>query len=451
MSEHSATRLLPLSYRTELFDQIMPALKAGECCSLVGISGSGKSNLVQFLRRDDVQLKYWGSSSVWVVLVDTHTLAFGEQPPEYVVAELMIHRLIMEAERRALQSDVLQWADELHLRLANQPSGHLALRYLERLCARLCDSLGIQLVFVFDQFEDLWRLVDARFFLNLRNLRDQFKYRVMYLVMTRERLQRLRSDLKAVEAFWELFASHTFGLRMYSPGDARTMLERLAARRNDELDFIREQLILRISGRHPGLLRAVFWVLSGAANTDHSWEALLEKSSIADECAKIWDDFLPDEQRLVRIIAADLPIRDPHVPAMAELRLKGVVEGEPPELFSSLFVEYIRRQAEVEVSGIVVDAHQRQVWLDGQLLAKPLPRLEFQMLVYLARNAGTICKREAILEELYPGQGHVKNDERLDTILRRLREVLNEDAQNPRYLITHRGVGVQLTLGHIEE
>ena len=54
------------------------------------------------------------------------------------------------------------------------------------------------------------------------------------------------------------------------------------------------------------------------------------------------------------------------------------------------------------------------------------------------------------MRELYGKQVYNANDERLDTILRRLREALGEDARNPRYLITHRGMGVQLKQGGIQ-
>ncbi|NOK57755.1 MAG: hypothetical protein GFH27_549287n59 [Chloroflexi bacterium AL-W] len=140
----------------------------------------------------------------------------------------MIHRLIMEAERRNLSNELTTRADELHMQLAHQPDAHMAFRYLERICAQLCEHHSIQIVF--DQFEDLWQTAPARFFLNLRNLRDQFKYQIVYVLFTRERLQRTRNELREVEAFWELFASHIYGLGMYNQDDAYYMLDQLASR-----------------------------------------------------------------------------------------------------------------------------------------------------------------------------------------------------------------------------
>jgi DNA-binding winged helix-turn-helix (wHTH) protein len=446
---------LPISYRAELLKRIMPMLHAGESCSLVGTSGVGKSNLVRFLQRPDVQAAYWGDDRAWVVAIDTHGLVFDDLPQEYAIAELMIHRLIREAERRALAADVLADFNEKYRHVIERPSTHLALRYLERICGRLCETHNIRLIFAFDQFEDVWRSLDARLFLNLRHLRDEFKYRLTYLVMTRERLQRVRQrardDLPAVEAFCELFTSHVYGLGMYSPSDAKTMLDRIAERRGAVLDSDLQRAILAGGGGHPGLLRAVFWALHDTPAGKAGAAALLQIDVVAEECAKIWNDLLPEEQYIFRSIAADAAQIPSDNPALSDLQLKEIVVGMPPALFSPLFRDYALNQAG-DMSGIVVAPRMRQVWLDGQPLAKVLAPLEFTLLEYLARNASQVCRREDILRELYQKEQYIDvNDERLDTLLRRLRETLKEDARNPRYLITHRGVGIQLANGRVRE
>ena len=437
----------PLSYRAELLSHVMPALRAGECCSLVGVSGVGKSNLVRFLRQPGLQEAYWGAERAWMIVIDTNGLVFGEQPTEYVIIELMIHRLIMEAESRALPRDLLEWANDLHARLIAQPSTLLALRYFERMCARFCDSHSQQLIFIFDQFEDIWRSVNARFFLNLRSLRDQFKYHVVYLVFTRDLLQRTRTDLQTVEAFWELFAAHIYGLGMYTPADTHTALERLAQRYGDALDEARRHMILHSSGGHPGLLRALFTVLHRTTDALPANTELLKFSPLVEECAKIWNDLLVDEQRIVRMIAAGPP-RRPEDATLDRMRLKQIVAGDPPALFSPLFAIYALQHTGSGVPGIVVDPQLRQIWRDGRLIEKSLSPLEFALLEHLARHVGIVCKREDILRDLY----HEKelpdiSDERLDGLVSRLRSTLGEEAHNPRYLITHRKVGFQLTTG----
>lgn len=443
---------LPLSFRQELLTEVVSCVKAGECCSLIGVSGIGKSNLARFLRRRDVQSAYFGDECRWVLLIDTHSLVFGEQSPEYMVSELMIHRLMMEIERHDLPKDFIAWANSLYTDLVEHPSAHLAIRYLERICARLVDEHELQLVFVFDQFEDLWRSLNSRFFLNLRNLRDQFKYRLAYIVMTRERLQNIREQIQEVEAFCELFSSHVYGLGMYSEDDASVMVDRLAERQNVVVDDDMRRSILALSGRHPALLRAIFWAIQRSPGIAPDIAYLSSMSSVMEECAKVWNDCTPAEQRAIRQIAAQLPLQSSDAKTLEDLKLTGLVSGDPPELFSPIFSAYVACQEQGGVPGVLVDGGLRQVWLDGQRLEASLSPLEFNLLAYLARHGGRVCSREELLQALYPKDEIFDvNDQRLDTILRRLRESLGDDARNPRYITTHRGVGLQLVQGMIRE
>src|SRR6266581_981450 len=222
---------LPLSFRSDLLKRVLADLRAGECCSLVGTSGTGKSIVARFLRRHDVQKAYWNDVPGWVIVIDSHGLIFDEQQKaEYTVTEKMIIRLIEEAKSRAFSSEFLTSANESYSHLLANPTFSSAMDILLEMCGHLYEQYTLQLIFVFDQFDDLWQTLEARFFLNLRNLRDQFKYHVVYLVMTRKRLEYMRKDAQAVESFWELFSAHTYGLGPYNESDAATMVARLAFR-----------------------------------------------------------------------------------------------------------------------------------------------------------------------------------------------------------------------------
>ncbi len=125
---------------------------------------------------------------------------------------------------------------------------------------------------------------------------------------------------------------------------------------------------------------------------------------------------------------------------VAETLLTGKVKGIQEEAFE---------KSESIFLGIAVDTLRRQVWVDGQLLHRALTPLEFKLTEYLALHAGIICRREDLLQALYGEEYFARNDQHLDAILTRLRKVLGESAQNLRYLITHRGGGIQLVKGKI--
>lgn len=362
---------------------------------------------------------------------------------------MIAHRLLDEAERRDCAPSLLKEVQQLYIQLTEKMTTRYALRILQNICNHLCKDQETHLVFVFDQFEDVWQNLDARFFVNLRYLRDQFKYQIVYLVITRDRLSQMRRDAHAVEAFWELFSAHTYGLGPYSERDASLMVKQLAARAGVVIDTTMVSIILQLSGCHPGMLRAVFW-----ANYNAQWKALsvstaLQSTSIIDECKKIWESLLPVEQHVIQLIVQSEMVPQTLADSIADLRLKGVINDEPSSLFSPIFFAYIQSMPENRQVGVSVDIHRRQVWLDGHLLQQPLSPLEFKLLEYLARHGGEVCQYADLMRELYNDKGQTRNDQRFYAVLARLRKVLGENAHHPRYLVTHHGGGVQLVKGDI--
>ncbi|WP_328595318.1 response regulator transcription factor [Actinomadura macrotermitis] len=99
-----------------------------------------------------------------------------------------------------------------------------------------------------------------------------------------------------------------------------------------------------------------------------------------------------------------------------------------------------RRDALV-VGGLRVDADRRQAWLEEVPLQ--LSRREFDLLAFLAGNAGRVVRRRELLAEVW--QQPYGDDQTIDVHLSWLRRKMGESAASPRYLHTVRGVGVMLT------
>lgn len=441
----------PLSYRSELLQKVIPTLRAGESCSLIGTSGVGKSNLARFLNRRDVQQHYWGDDLIWVSLIDMQGLVFDGESADYAVLELITYRLLEDAGERNSSPEFLRKARQLHTQLTRKATIQLAFRSLQDLCRHLCMHENYKLLFVFDQFEDIWQTLPPRFFVNLRHLRDQFKYQIVFLVMTRDRLQHLRSDSQAVETFWELFSDHTYGLGLYSNSDAVMLVEQLASRAGISLTVDSRSTLLDFSGHHPGLLRAIFWTLHDAQWRALSIDELLQIPSVAEECKKVWATLSILEQGIVQLIARGGSESRQTVNPTDDLRLKGIVQGQPPGLFSPLFTAYVQRLPENSLIGVSIDVRTHQVWLDGQLLPHALPSLEFKFLTYLVKHVGSVCQQKDLIRELYNDDHFTKNDQRLYALLSRVRKALGENGYHHRYLITHHGGGVQLLRGRIIE
>jgi DNA-binding response OmpR family regulator len=91
------------------------------------------------------------------------------------------------------------------------------------------------------------------------------------------------------------------------------------------------------------------------------------------------------------------------------------------------------------LADLVIDPDRQQV-VRGEKRVTLTPS-ELALLVALVKARGRIVTREALLDSLY-GKGEVEiMDRTVDVYIRRLREKLGDDPDNPRYIATARGAG----------
>jgi two-component system, OmpR family, KDP operon response regulator KdpE len=141
-----------------------------------------------------------------------------------------------------------------------------------------------------------------------------------------------------------------------------------------------------------------------------------------------------DEGVIVRTLdaGADDYVVKPFSAAQLDARIRAVLrrsrtdEGtEPP----------------IVVGDLTIDPAGRVASLDSADL--DLTRLEFDLLVCLARRAGEVVSKRDIMAEVWR-QPYGGADKTVDVHLSWLRRKLGETAADPRYLHTVRGVGVKL-------
>lgn len=96
-------------------------------------------------------------------------------------------------------------------------------------------------------------------------------------------------------------------------------------------------------------------------------------------------------------------------------------------------------QSEVmRVGDLVVDCDKRIVKRRGEVISLPLK--EFQILRSLVRNRDKVMNRVAIMREAWPEDAYC-DTRTLDVHIRWLREKIEEDPNNPKRIVTVRGIG----------
>jgi two-component system, OmpR family, KDP operon response regulator KdpE len=87
---------------------------------------------------------------------------------------------------------------------------------------------------------------------------------------------------------------------------------------------------------------------------------------------------------------------------------------------------------------ITADSDQHKVTVRGQPVE--MTPTEFNLLVFLMRNTGKVLPHQLILQNVW-GQEYGGEAEYLRVYIGRLRQKIEADPANPKYLITERGIG----------
>jgi two-component system KDP operon response regulator KdpE len=98
-------------------------------------------------------------------------------------------------------------------------------------------------------------------------------------------------------------------------------------------------------------------------------------------------------------------------------------------------------QARYQTGGLLLDFDRRQVMLEGQEVH--LTPTEYDLLKYLAVNAGKVVTHRAILRAVW-GPAYEQETSYLRVFFNQLRRKIEPDPSRPHYLLTELGIGYRL-------
>jgi len=106
----------------------------------------------------------------------------------------------------------------------------------------------------------------------------------------------------------------------------------------------------------------------------------------------------------------------------------------------------LRRNSKTAASGsklisgdIIIDTSMALVKRNGEELA--LTAQEYRLLLIFMSNANVLMKREEILKELMDGAEAFFDENTLSVYIKRIREKIEENPKEPKYIVTVRGQG----------
>lgn len=335
MAQKPRTRKQPLEFRQEEVGRVMMRWRASESCSLIGVGSVGKSNLLQHLADPEVQAYYMDATNIEkfkAIIVDPSMLGAMPNPdaPDYdqfrtwAGYELLMHRLYVDFYPLTdvlHPDDAAEFEELYHLFQdgSNPLFKYMGIRYLE-LGLEFFIRAGIQIVFMFDEFEEMMRQLPVKFFQSLRGLRDINKRRLSYLTFTRAPILDIAAEngikLLDIEPFAELFTDSVVYVGPYNDTDARRMVKELMDRNKKSYAEHVQGFLTWATGGYAGLLRAGFRSLETFDNldahtimrsNDQLLHQLASRRAMREECRTIWTSLGAAEQAMLRELVSTRP------------------------------------------------------------------------------------------------------------------------------------------------
>ena len=447
--------------RTADLASLFAAVRNMDCLSVVGVSNLGKSATLRSLTNPKVQAAHLGDDAkdyLFIYIDFNQMLEMSDQ----AFYELLL-RCSLDAMREVpVEGEVLRRVEAAYTGLvAPMNAFEVPLRFAQAMSA-IGDQLPQRVIFLFDEVDGPVAGIDGRVFLNLRALRDRHQGGLAYITATNRRLGQIRSDPDVAE-FAELFAYHVLHISLLQDAEIAQFVARFAQEAgvtfsDEDLAFIRAW-----SGGHPALLETtcrILGLLTGRPVRDASqdWiihrraaEVLAQDLNIQAECRKIWNDLTEIEQAALLVVCHP-PEGAENPPELDSVVAKHLVVGTGAErrIFARAFAEFVQRQLitrRPSNQGIRLDPDSGEVWVNG-VQVPTLTNLEYRLLLLLYGRLSKICTKYEVVEAVW-GEEYIDevDDARIEKLVSRLRQKIEPDIANPRYMLTVRGRGYKLVEG----
>ena len=411
----------PIEYRHKEIERLIQAIRARENRLLLGLPGIGMSNLLRFL----VTRTELFERDVIFAYLNCDTLA--EDKADFETFFEMI-------------------AEQLYDQGLGDKSKTVAQGYerLKHLLMRVKGDPSLRIVIVVDQGDRILAAANKAFYRHLKALTDLNK-RACYIFAVSPHI----ADL--IDPDNLLFAGRRLAVGPLKEQDCANAVAEEAQRLGQKFDEAIQKRLMRLTGGHPGLLRAISSAIVeeglNLSEPETVWvERLLGRGDIKYRCQKLWNELDQKKQTALHLLAAARP--DPiAADTLVWLQEFGLVDkhGDIYRLFSPIFEGFAAAQ-DIKLEPIIIvgaTKDEQEKIVAGKVFKGDkevhVTPLELRLIACLKQER-KIYTKDDLIEYIYDDkiQEEGISDHRIENLVRQVRNRLGD-----QYIKAHYGQGYE--------
>lgn len=392
MNSYEST--FPKDYRQEDVERVLQFVLAGKFCQLISLPGGGKATLLRLL---------------------AYHPAFREQQALFFYFNLLE---LPNLEETTIEKFLL-------LNLGQKEMSDDPMLLWESLKEKVREiTSGKTLVLLLDHFDEFQNQLPPVFYQRLRTLKKMNKNRFAVVFATRRDLAQLL-DPEVLREFYDFFLDNTVYMRLFDQKASEILFSQVENQTGKKLTPREKKEILTLTAGHTKLTKVIAERIL-QEKIPITAENLLENPLVQASLFELWLFLTPQEQHQLLN-----PTQD-KVP-------------EPFGLFSiPLFAEFITRVVKnLKQEVFVFDQKNGEIKKGETIISDLLSSQEYRLLKFLLENKERIIDREEIIDAVWTEsktQAGV-TDQALDQMIFRLRKKIEDEADNPKHLLTVKGRG----------
>lgn len=425
--------LYPENTREDEIKEYLEFLKKGLSAQIIGLPGTGKNNLLRLLAYNLKAREYHLGKYEKVTHFVYMDAGEAKDRPLKDLIKLALSAIFFSLGERGMSLEA-KTVKTLLTEAASMNDEFLMFQYLKRAVDFLTIEKRLTLILLFDRFNFVANSITEEFFINLKSLRNNSKYR-FGVVFSLTRPLEETVDESLISDFSDIISHNEIYIALSDPVALKFRTEYIqkAARKNLPQEIIDNTI--HLTGGHAKLTKLSLENLVSEKDLPENLKRhLAALPTIIKALKEMTDSLLPSEILALKNSSETLYLEK------VGLTEKGSVK-------IPLLKEYVDNLKIEDSEKITYDEDKNEILKGENPLTHLLSPSEFRLLKFMISNKEKVLSKDEIINSVWNDTKSQEgvSDEAFDQIIYRLRKKIESDPKNPNIIKTIKGTGYKLS------